>query len=321
MAFEADLSENIKQSFSERLLEEDQIIDLLPLYKKVFGISFSHRQIFDKFFHRYQRIKMSCVTVTQSNAIVSFYGIICQKVVINNKEFYIGQSCDSMTDPGYGGKGLFVSLANLAYDEARKKGVNFIFGFPNETIYPLRIKKLGWQHSENIHCYKRRVRTVPVAKAVKKFPFFKKAYFMYLRIFLSKRNAGITHFDNSIVEGEVAGILHDADYFKYKSGDEKFIVKVAGVNFWLKFDGFLRVGDFEHVPDADFEKSYSQLERIATLTGCTAITFYYQQGTVNDLLLSRHFEITEKLPFGFCYLSDDSPRLQLKCCAADFDTW
>ena len=54
-------------------------------------------------------------------------------------------SIDTMTHPDYRGKGVLPYLATQVYEECKLKGFRFVYGFPNEMIYPIRIKKLGWK--------------------------------------------------------------------------------------------------------------------------------------------------------------------------------
>ena len=49
-----------------------------------------------------------------------------------------------MTDPNYRRQGIFENLARGAFNEAKIKGINVIYGFPNEFSYPGFISKLGW---------------------------------------------------------------------------------------------------------------------------------------------------------------------------------
>lgn len=53
-------------------------------------------------------------------------------------------SITSMVAPSHRKHGFFAELGNLAYEDARKAGVDFVMGFPNKLAIPGRRKKLGW---------------------------------------------------------------------------------------------------------------------------------------------------------------------------------
>ncbi len=55
------------------------------------------------------------------------------------------QSLDTLTDPDFRGKGLFVTLAKSTFARATEDGAALIYGFPNGNSAPGFFKKLGWQ--------------------------------------------------------------------------------------------------------------------------------------------------------------------------------
>ncbi|MBS1635397.1 MAG: GNAT family N-acetyltransferase [Bacteroidetes bacterium] len=300
---------------------ENYIANLIPLYKSAFGFEVKLAYIRSKFFSSYQKLRLSKVAISDSGEAVSFYGIISQKAIYKNMEFYIGQSCDSMTHKNFGGQGLFLRLAESAYKDAYSQGVSFIYGFPNKTIYGLRIKKLNWQHKENINNYAQKVSAVPLAKAVKKMPFLKSLYNSYLSALLRKYRSEVSFFGNSVLTSDIAGVIHDHSYFTYKSSADKYIIKICGINFWIKFDGLLWVGDFENTDQENFMKALQVLKKIAKRAGCTSIHFHYQEGTANDFLLKQILPLKGQMPYGYLFLSQEYSDISFKFSAADFDTW
>ncbi len=261
------------------------------------------------------------IAFSNDEQAVSFYCIISQKAVYKGNEFYIGQSCDSMTHKSFGGRGLFINLAELAYKRIQEMGVKFVFGFPNETIYGLRVKKLKWRHTENINQYIQNVTTFPFVKVIKKLPVLNGIYFFYVKLILRKYISDVRCFANSVIDNKTAGILHDEAYFEYKAGKGKYIIKIEGVNFWVKFDGLLWIGDFEPTSQEIFSKAMRTLKHIAMLTGCTSIRFNYQEGTNNDLLLKKTLKVKSTMPYGFVCFSEEMENISFKFSSADFDTW
>lgn len=307
--------------YIRKRLEENDLSYISPLYKSAFDLTVDVVDIKNKFFDKYQKIKASFICYTRDKKAVSFYGMIVQKVIYNGSEFYVGQSCDSMTHKEHGGKGLFVKLANDVYEYLKQEGVQFVFGFPNTTIYDLRIKKLRWQHVENINVYRKKVSTLPLAKVVKKAPLFKPLYNVFLKIILKKYKSDIPFFENSVVGQDVAGIKHDLDYFNYKQTNDKFVISINGIKLWIKMDGFLWVGDFETPSHEQFKSVLKTLEEIARFAGCSFIMFHFQESTPNDRLLKEFIPLHSTMPMGFMNLTENHVDKSFKFTGSDFDSW
>ncbi len=74
------------------------------------------------------------------------------------------QSMDTMTHPDYQGRGLFTRLAMDCFDLARSRGVEVVYGFPNEFSYPGFVGKLGFRHTGDVDHWMRPVRPSGHAK-------------------------------------------------------------------------------------------------------------------------------------------------------------
>lgn len=291
------------------------------IYKSAFSSSPNLKNVITKFFHKYQQTKPSFIALSDSNEPASFYGIITQRASYNNEIFNIAQSCDSMTHKDHGGQGLFVKVAETAYDFLKTQNINFVYGFPNTVIYDLRKIKLKWEHHENINVYKEKIKTLPFDKLVKKMPFLSSAYYSYLKGIFAKYKSQNTFFSNSLIEKDVCCILHDKDYFEYKSAENKFILNINGINFWVKVDGILWVGDFENSSPEKFKLAYQTLKRIAKKAGISNIIFHYQEGTANDRLLKEMMNPLSTMPIGYRHLTNEHAAKTFKFAGADFDTW
>lgn len=294
---------------------------LIPLYKNSFNADVSASEINEKYFSAYQKFQLSGAYKYNQTEIICFYGLIYQKAVFQQKIYNLLQSCDSMTHTEHSGQGLFVSLANKVYSDIENNPIDLIFGFPNTTIYNLRIKKLFWEHIDNVNFYCEKVRTFPLSKIVKKFRSLKGFYIAYLHIALRKFKSSARFFENSSIDHTHGGIIHDEDYFSYKKGENKFILHINGINFWVKFDGMLWVGDFERTEKDKFDKAFKTLRKIAFFSGCNKVAFHYQENSHNDVILKKSFQIKDKLPLGLRRFKTADHLPDLKLCAADFDTW
>ncbi len=291
------------------------------IYKSAFSANPDLEIVESKFFHQYQKIQASFIAISESNEPASFYGIITQRVTYNNEVFDIGQSCDSMTHKNHGGQGLFINVAETAYDFLKTQGISYIYGFPNTTIYNLRKIKLKWEHFENINIYKQNIKTLPIDKIVKKIPILKFLYISYLNLIFSKYKSQDSFFNNSVIEKNVCGVIHNLEYFEYKSSKNKFIIKLNNINFWIKVDGALWVGDFENASVESFDIAFDILKKLAKKTGLSNIIFYYQEGTPNEQLLKKKINLHSNIPIGYRHLSEEHKNKVFRFSGSDFDTW
>jgi GNAT superfamily N-acetyltransferase len=115
--------------------------NIITLYRRCFGI----RTNLEAIRRKYDGKAIGYIAM-DGNRPAAYYGVFKQTLVINGVELIsAAQSGDTMTDPDYRGQGLFIELAKITYQEARKQGIELIFGFPNENSLPGFKKHLGWQ--------------------------------------------------------------------------------------------------------------------------------------------------------------------------------
>ncbi len=308
-------------SYLNRLVELNDIPELNSIIRSAFGVNVDPEILKKKYFHKYQKKDLSFISFSEERTGASFYGMIYMKATYNGDVFPIGQSCDSMTHKSHGGKGLFVNLANEAYKNAKEKGIEYIFGFPNETIYPLRTKKLNWLHYENINVFQVKISTFPFAKLAKKLPFFRPLYLAYVNRIVSIHKSHEPFFRNSVLAKNVGGILHDADYFEYKSSKDKFVIKIGNIHLWIKIDGYMWIGDFEKTNKEEFNQVFNKLKNIASRIGCSSIVFRFQEGTSNSELLKHFLDVDHTMPLGYIHLTEKHKNKIFKFSGADFDSW
>ena len=75
----------------------------------------------------------------------SIYATHTVEFKINNKVVLGSQSLDTITDLNYRGKGLFVNLANVVYENLKNSNIKLVYGFPNGNSIHGFHKKLQWQ--------------------------------------------------------------------------------------------------------------------------------------------------------------------------------
>jgi GNAT superfamily N-acetyltransferase len=60
------------------------------------------------------------------------------------------QSLDTMTHPDYRGQGMFTVLAEECMKFAASRGIELLYGFPNENSQPGFVRRLDWDHTGDI---------------------------------------------------------------------------------------------------------------------------------------------------------------------------
>lgn len=85
------------------------------------------------------------------NQIVGHYAIRPEKIKFKSKAIMVAQSVATAVHPNYRRRGIFTTLANKVYGDAKNR-YDFIYGFPSEMAYKGFIK-LGWKDYkiENFH--------------------------------------------------------------------------------------------------------------------------------------------------------------------------
>lgn len=93
-----------------------------------------------------------------SSRLAGHYAIISYRLKVGDRVVSASQSLDTYTSPDFRNQGIFVGLANRAYDEAEGKGVSVVFGFPNSSSFPGFTGKLSFQTPLALYHYIRPLR-------------------------------------------------------------------------------------------------------------------------------------------------------------------
>jgi hypothetical protein len=78
------------------------------------------------------------------------YLVLPIKFWIDNNAVMGSLSLNTLTNPKYQGKGLFIKMAKYTYEACEKENAFFTIGFPNPQSYPGFVKKLDFQHLGDI---------------------------------------------------------------------------------------------------------------------------------------------------------------------------
>lgn len=136
--------DQIQRELEYRATTLDDLGRLSALYERCFGRKAGERYFRWKYCENPAGPVVGFEAVHRDRTVAS-YAIIPEPYVVNGQPALAWQSMDTMTDPDYQRRGLFVSLAKRTYDHLATIDPEFLlFGVPGEMSYRGFIDKLGW---------------------------------------------------------------------------------------------------------------------------------------------------------------------------------
>ena len=82
--------------------------------------------------------------VSDGGRLASHYAATPVGFSVDGRDALTALAGMTMTGPAYRGQGLFQQAAGTAYAEMRRRGMRFVWGFPNSQIHRQRRRDLGW---------------------------------------------------------------------------------------------------------------------------------------------------------------------------------
>ncbi|MCK6449525.1 MAG: GNAT family N-acetyltransferase [Alphaproteobacteria bacterium] len=93
-----------------------------------------------------------------SDGIAGLNALIPTEAVLDGRRFAACQSIDTMVHPRARGRGLFGLLARKAREEAAARGIEVIYGFPNDTSLPMFVKSQAFHYIDDMPRWVRWIR-------------------------------------------------------------------------------------------------------------------------------------------------------------------
>ena len=125
---------SIHNEYRVERLGSDRLPDLELLHKEVYGRWPAKNYFPRKYDTAYTGISyIGFIAYGPDGLPAAYYGVLPCFMQLGGKQFLAAQSGDTMTHPGHRHKGLFVALANRTYELCRQKGIQLIYGFPNQN--------------------------------------------------------------------------------------------------------------------------------------------------------------------------------------------
>lgn len=306
-------------------ITKENISDLIPVYKKAFNKDVNPEYLIKKNSTEAFGLSFTGFIAYHSltNEAAAFYGVFPCFVKYKDQIILAAQSGDTMTHPAHQGKGLFIKLALMTYDYVKSNGVKFVFGFPNQNSYPGFVKKLNWQHIEDMHAYLVRVQCLTWIRLKKTFHLPDILFYKYSNFILSLWKKGKVPFENSVINEKFAGIYRNEDFYQYKTYEKSFVLSINGKSVWLKTDdNFLFIGDIERCSEEEFKMMIKKLKILAFLLGLPYLRYHCSPDVYFEKMFSKiAVKLESSYPVGWCDFDSGLDIKQLKFTMCDNDTF
>lgn len=258
----------------------------------------------------------------ETNEPSAFYGVYSYPITLKGKNILAVQSGDTMTHKSHTGKGLFTLLAKKTYQYIEESGVQFVFGFPNDNSLPGFTKKLGWIQQGCLKNIEIKVRSLPIAKAAKKFSLINFLLKIYLKIIVNVfYRPDFDKIDFSSNNDDNFCVNHIKDFIHYKSFLHNFIIKINSHHIWVKYDGNLIIGDIEKSAIEEIELVFKSIKRFAFITGADKIVFGVSENSIWYSKLAGKYRVSDGIYYGYRKFNDKLNMNDFSFVTADLDTF
>jgi hypothetical protein len=271
---------NHKQEYRFVKLDESRIKDLIFLYRYCFGFEPTEQELLQKHLNSSGTFKfIGFIAYTPDNKPAAYYGVFPQIIRFQKRDYLVAQSGDTMTHPDHQKKGLFIALANHTFEYCKSIKISAIFGFPNSNSYPGFINKLNFVELDRLEgnsFYENRF------EYARFFSRNKNKYNLFVSNCLKKIFKPGDFFENSNSNTPFAYVKHDVLYFKSKFKKTNLILKVKGIDVFLKISGnTLSIGDINSADVSKIESVIKCLKKWCFVLGLRFINF---DSTTNSFL-------------------------------------
>lgn len=250
---------------------------------------------------------------------VAYYGVIPCFIQYGNEVMLAAQSADTMTDPNYRFKGMFVELSNMTFALCRQLGIRLVFGFPNQNSYHGAVNKLGWKMTGVMSCFTIPVNGLPLESLANKLEVFSKLYKQYTRFILRKEILPLQGVANSVMVGDLAGLYRNNEYLHYKTYSPTCVIGIADAKIWISHKYGLMIGDMEGVNESNFNRVMKKLKNIAKRLGIKQMQFHVSPNTSLHALFTGNYAETASYPMLFQDFGSAIPPEKVKFTFADID--
>lgn len=299
----------------------ENIIDIHYLIKSVYNVDRDLEEIKKKynteFFGLYA---VGLIAYSKEDDLpAAYYGVFPCQFTYESKTYLAAQSGDTMTHPNHRKKGLFVTLAKKTYELCKELGIEFVFGFPGEASYYGFVKKLEWQHNEDIVKYSFLSILIPYALIQKIVPTraYLKIASLLTKPFINK------DYPYSNIDSNAPHISRSNNFYNYKEKLNNFNIRFLGLNVWFQVKSLnLIVGDIDISNQSNPKSVIYRLRLLAIYLGLPRVLFHVSQNSNLNNFLEKKYDKEKGLAIGYIdLLATKVPLTKLNFTYSDFDTF
>jgi GNAT superfamily N-acetyltransferase len=287
----------------------DTIADIEQLHFSVYASKPVPNHYLYKFATGYTGIDYLCLLAyTIDGEPVSSLCLVPCFISYEGRRILAAQLTDGMTALQFRKKGLAGLLVDHIVSLATEKGIQLLFGFPNEAAYPVWVSK-GWKPVEIMDRF-----MIPVPRSMQWY------ISSFMKRTLSMMVPGIEQegCNNSVFASGFAGIERSKEYFRYKSYTYTKVILNNGDKAWIKSGDNLAIGDME-VTDKGFDEMIEKILVIAEQTGAKKVFFQASKGSwLHELFLQR-YRAEPAFPVIFRTIGQDIMPEKIRFTFADID--
>lgn len=283
------------EDYAVRPLSRDNLVDLVPLTRAVFGRRTDEEALLRKYDTSHLGGSyFGYLAYDEEGRPVAFQGAVPMRMEHAGELVLAAQSGDTMTLREHRGRGLFPRLGRLTDDLLAESGIRFIWGMPNQASESGFVGKLGWQGAGRMRCFDLAT-GAPAVERLAPTPGLRALFRRFVRGRLAAFRAATARVANSAA-GDGAVVTHrDAEFFAYKLRSDSLVIEMEGCRVWVKVGRALLIGDIEPVDEARVLAVLRRLRRFARAHGIPGVVFETSAGTGLERIFSS--------------------------CAKGFDTW
>lgn len=309
-------------SYSHVKLTNENLVDLIPIFKNSFGIKITHDRLLKIYNTSFSGVlNLGVITYYKQISPVSFFGVFPLFIKYNGDKILFSQSGNTMTHIDHTGRGLIYEAGTKTFEFCKNENIKGIFGFPSKSSFSTFKKGFGWKFNDNILNYSFLIFTFPLGAISKKILFLRSLYNSWINFILFFYEKG-SFFDSSIEIANQNGVLRDVHFWKYKlQNDELKLIKISGIDVVIKFNGSLLVGDINFKSEFNFYIFLVKLKFLAFISLSSFVKFYVSEGTLLDVNLRKFSTPKTGLPIGIYSFDKFNSFDNLKFTLFDFDTF
>lgn len=301
---------------------EDNLTDLISMYKEVFGVVYTLEAIRKKYNTDYLGVSyFGHFARNQDNKAIAFHGAIPYRVSYNGQVELAAQYGDAMTIKNYAGNGFFTLLGKRTDEQLRTRGIRFVYGFPNQNSEYGYLNKMDWAFKYRMNRYKFEVGSIPVEAISRKTGLLKGSYRNWAFEKLEKLKSQQKSMINSATQEGRLSTFRDEAYYEYKSFTDNMILELKSGLAWIKLDSGLLVGDVSINAGASAEEMISELKEICRKLGLSSIIFQWYPNTEIDLAFTKLAIPHPSWIVGYCNFNSKLPVEEIVLTYGDLDTF